>query len=52
MPANKKRVRLAAGYGNQHQRSHARAAARVERQLAPAQPTYECPARGPMHLEL
>ena len=48
----KKRVRSAAGYDNQHRRSHARAVARLDRQLAPAQPTYEYHTQGPTHLEL
>ena len=52
MPAEKKRVRSAVGYDNQRRRSHARAAPRLERQLAPAWPTYEYLARGPMYLEL
>ena len=52
MPAEKKRVRSAAGYDNQRRRTHARAPSRLERQLAPARPTYEYLARGPMYLEL
>ena len=49
---DKKRVRSAAGYDNQRWRSHAQAAARLERRLSPAQPTYEYLTRGPTHLEL
>ena len=45
-------MRLAVGYNNQRRRSPAQAAARLERQLAPARPTYEYLARGPMCLEL
>ena len=42
-------ARLAAGYNNQCHRSHAPAAARLERQLAPALPTHQYLARGPMY---